>query len=181
MTTPFEISNSNKYGVLQNQPQNKNPLIETRYRFSTRKIPNVTYMCQGLHLPGMKIEVAKQETLFNPMGYPAGQIQQQELKIDFLVEESFDNWFEMYNWIKECSNYTDFSDYTSVSKNIISDATVLILDSKQNPKIKFQFQNVFPVELSTINFETTSPDATMVSVEARFHFTDYSVTKLYND
>ena len=50
--------------------------------------------------------------------------------------------------------------------NLFSDATLQILTSSENPNFKIIFQDMFPVELSTLNFDATSEDVAYFTAES---------------
>ena len=164
-----------KIGFLANQPENNNLAEINAFKLVIGKIPETTYFCQKANLPGISIGEVRQETPFNPVLYPGGQVTHEEFSVDFVVSEDLTNWLEIYNWIQSCSTYTDFDSIVPESKSMVSDATLFILNSKNNLNHTVRFQNLFPKSLGSIDFNYTDTElATLVST-VTFAFTYYEI------
>ncbi len=165
-------------GITRLQPENKNTLLRTHHRFNLRKVPTFSYFCQSANVPGISISVVNQPTVFNPIKRPGGEVIQDQLNIRFLVDENFKNWREIFTWIKECSNYTDFSDYKSPELHLNSQATLHLLNSSNNPQVVIRFEGLFPVMLGGLNFDSTISDAEAQYCDASFAFTSFTVSDI---
>lgn len=166
------------YGLIQNQPQNKNNLLATRFRFITSKIPNVVYFCQSVQIPGLKIGIVDQYTIFNPIKRPGGEVRQEDLSLTFLMDENLLGWSDIRNWILECSNYIDFDKYKKPEVHLVDDALLLILDNNNNPKYKIQFTGLFPNTLGGIQFDSKMSESQFLIADALFSYTSYEIYKL---
>ena len=180
MTTPPQIPDPVTYGVLQGQPGNKNPLLKSRFQFRTRKIPNTTYFCQSANVPGVSITNVEQQTIFNPVARPGGVVVHEPLKLQFLIDEEMVNWREIFTWIRECSDYVDFAEYKGPEKHLISDATLMILDSNQIPKFRVTFDGIFPTKLSSVEFAATVREAENIFADVTFAFTSFKIENIYS-
>jgi hypothetical protein len=55
-----------------------------------------------------------------------------------------------------------------------SDATLTILSGLNNPILRIQYLNVFPLSISDINFDTTQSADTILTATATFRYQSYN-------
>ena len=82
---------------------------------------------------------------------------------------------EIYDWQGGVEN---FLQPANSELNLFSDATLQVLTSKENPNFKITFQDMFPVELSTLNFDATSEDIQYFTADVTFKYTIYNITDM---
>ena len=123
--------------------------------------------------------------------YSYDKVQFEDFTFRFLVDENLENYMEIYNWIRglgypesldeiykwQQSNES-FSQPHNSELNLFSDATLQILTSKENPNFKVIFQDMFPTELSTLNFDATTEDIQYFTADATFKYTIYNITDM---
>ena len=167
-----------KVGFLANQPENINLAEINAFKLVIGKIPETTYFCQKANLPGISIQEIRQQTPFNPVLYPGGQVTHEQFTVDFVVSENLTNWLEIYRWIRSCSTYKDFNEVVDVDKSLVSDATLFILNSKNNLNYTVKFHNLFPKALTSIEFDYADTElSTLISsVDFAFSYYDIEVT-----
>lgn len=164
-----------KIGFVANQPSNENLLEINGFKLVISKIPETTYFCQTANLPGISIEALPQQTMFNPVLFPGGNVAHESFSVKFVVSESLNNWREIYNWIMSCSTYTDFSKIVDTDKSLVSDATLFILNSKNGLTHTVRFYNLFPKSLSSIEFDFTDTELTTLVSSVEFAFSHYEI------
>ena len=62
--------------------------------------------------------------------------------------------------------------------NEYSDATLIVYNSSFNEIVKVKFRDVFPVSLSTINFDASVGDIDYVTADATFKYSIYDIEVL---
>ena len=159
------------------QVDNLNPLLPTYFQFSMKRCPSVTYFCQSANLPGLSVETIPQPTRFVNIPHTLGTPEFEDLTINFVVDENLNNWLELYDWMRSTVTTKDHKEYDDAPEHY-SDDSLTILNSAMLPKIRVAFENIFPVSLSALEFDstTTTPDALIGS--ATFRYTTYEITKL---
>jgi len=157
--------------------KNLNPLYPTYFQFSLARTPLLTYFCQGVNLPGIELGMIDQPTRFVSIPHSAGAVEFEDLTVSFIVDETLDNWLEIYNWMRSASNTKDFKEYED-SKEHYVDATLTVLNSSMTPQIRVEYENIIPTSLSALEFDSTvsTPEALIAS--ATFKYTTYEITKL---
>ena len=165
-------------------PSNINHLTPIAYRFNIRKIPNVVYFCQSVNIPGISFSSTVQTTPFSPINIQGDTLFYEDLTIRFLVDEDLEAYTEIFNWItaltapKAFSQYKTERDTNKVLRrstgNLFSSAELIILNNNMNPNKEVIFDDVFPVSLSSIEFDSGSTLDTL-SATVTFKYTTYSI------
>lgn len=164
-----------KAGFFANQPENNNLAEINAFKLVIGKIPETTYFCQKANLPGISISEVRQETVFNPILYPGGQVTHESFSVDFVVSEDLTNWLEIYRWIRSCSTYEDTNDLVSLEKSLVSDASLYVLNSKNNLNLTVRFKHLFPKTLTSIDFNYTDTELSTLISTVEFAFTSYEI------
>ena len=169
---------------VKRQPSNINHLTPIAYRFNIRKIPNVVYFCQSVNIPGISFSSTVQTTPFSPINIQGDTLFYEDLTIRFLVDEDLEAYTEIFNWItaltapKAFSQYKTERDTNKVLRrstgNLFSSAELIILNNNMNPNKEIIFDDVFPVSLSSIEFDSGSTLDTL-SATVTFKYTTYSI------
>jgi hypothetical protein len=71
--------------------------------------------------------------------------------------------------------------YKQEGDDIYSDGTLQILSSNLVPKFNVNFQDLFPVSLTTLTFDATDTDIEYFTADASFKYTSYNLTNLKNE
>lgn len=165
-------------------PSNINPLSPTGFRFTISKLPELEFFSQQVNLPGITLGEPEFGTPYTKVPVPGETLTFDQLRIQFLVSEDLSNFRAIHNWLyglgfpisneqySEFIGSQDIALYDELTKNF-SDATLLILTNNSNPGIIVNFRNVFPVELSTLEFTAVENDINYLVGTASFRFSYY--------
>tara|TARA_R100001129_G_C5262515_1_gene231637 strand:+ start:185 stop:784 length:600 start_codon:yes stop_codon:yes gene_type:complete len=167
--------------------QNRNFLQPTGFRFQVSRAPKVTFFGNAVNIPGMTLRTARQTTPgLKDIDLPGEIIDFEDLTLRFLVDEDLQNYMEIQDWIRGLGfpeNYKEIYDlqadgFRSViaekqGLNIFSDGSLTVLDSMQNDNFKVVFKDLFPVSLSTIEFDATIADMEYFTAEVTFKYLIY--------
>ena len=121
---------------------------------------------------------------FSPINIQGDTLFYEDLTIRFLVDEDLEAYTEIFNWItaltapKAFSQYKTERDTNKVLRrstgNLFSSAELIILNNNMNPNKEVIFDDVFPVSLSSIEFDSGSTLDTL-SATVTFKYTTYSI------
>jgi hypothetical protein len=164
-------------------PQGLNPLSPNGFNFSISKVPNVTFFCQQASIPGITLGDPSFSTPFSTQPLPGDTLSYEPLNVQFLIDEEMLNFNIVYNWIislgfpESYSQYTtllanDKTQYDELAKNL-SDGTLQILDSNNNPIRSITFYDMFPTSLETLTFASTNDGVNYLIGSATFKFGHY--------
>ena len=170
------------------QIENRNFLAPTGFKFQLNRTPKVAYFGNAVNIPSIDLGVAEQPTYQRDIPLPGDKLQFADLSLRFLVDESLENYMEIQNWmrglgfpesLKEVYDFqkekSDISQPIKSQLNLYSDGTLTILDSNNIPKFKLIFENLFPTNLTTLEFDATQTDLEYFTAEVTFKYTIYNI------
>jgi hypothetical protein len=174
--------------AIDNQVQNRNFLQPTGFKFGLERSPKVAFFCNSANIPGMTLGIANQPTYLRDIPTPGDKIDFEDLNLRFLVDEDFENYMELYTWIRGLGFPESLQEIYDLQKekrdrvhdhtrglNIYSDGTLLILNSSQNLEFKVVFRDLFPYSLSTIQFDATDSTLEYFTADVSFKYTIFDV------
>jgi hypothetical protein len=177
--------------IFDRQIQNRNFLSPTGFEFTLNRAPKVSFFSNSSNIPGLTLGVAVQPTYLKDIDTPGDKIQFEDFTLRFLVDENLENYMEIHNWIKglgypesldeiyELQNQKNNSNVTVSDKmNIYSDGTLTILGSSFKPNFKIKFKDLWPYNLSSLNFDATDSDIEYFTAEVTFKYTIYNIVSL---
>ena len=178
------MAKANPYG----QIENRNFLAPVGFKFSMRRSPKVAFFCQSANIPDLSLGIAIQPNFLRDIPTPGDKIDFGDLNLTFLVDENLENFMEIQNWmrglgfpesLKEIYGFqqekSDLSQPIKSQLNLYSDGTLTVLNSSNIPKFKLIFENLFPVSLTTLEFDATQTDLEYFTAEVTFKYTIYNI------
>jgi len=171
--------------ALDTTPQNKNFLNPLNFKFSLKRAPNVNFFIQKVNIPSISLPSMDIPTMFNPIPIPHTHMEYGELGITFKVDEDFQNYLEIHNWIRALGFPEQFEERTAISSKpeytgdgLYSDISLIILNSARKPNYEFVFRSAFPIDLSSVDFDTSDTDVDYVSASATFKYMLFDIAKI---
>ena len=169
--------------ALKRQPDNINALQPTAFRFVLSNSPETVYFCQSVQLPS--ISVNSTDVLSGAVTFqvPDPKVTFEPLSLSFIVNEDMGNYLELYNWILSFANIDGYSNPTKTlgdPSDYKVDGSLILLNSYSNPHMIITFKDMFPTNLSTIEFSTTESDITPIISTATFNYRSYEIETLYS-
>ena len=168
--------------ALQNQPDNISFLSPIGFKFQLNNFPEVNYFVQSASLPGISISSISVPTPLKAIDLAGDEVNFEELTIKFIVDENMKNWLSIYDWIIGLGFPTEEGQAKykklSESSELTTDATLTVLTGNMNPQINFVFQNCFPLNLSSIAFDSGGTDIDYVTADVSFRYDVYTVQNL---
>jgi hypothetical protein len=166
----------------------QNYLKPNSFRFQIAKLPNITYTCQSANLPPLVMSAAQQNSPFVDIPHPGDKIVFGEFNIKFLINEDMSNYKELYDWIVsmgvpsrgeqwgQLGNRASTFDADKYQSNF-SDANLIILNSNNNPVVRLNFQDLFPVSIEGLEFDLTTAGMEYFVGIAAFRYKLFTVTQ----
>jgi hypothetical protein len=113
----------------------------------------------------------------------------QDFTLRFLVDENLENYMQIQNWMRGIafpdnlteiyrlwSGKADFADSDPKNPdNLVSDGTLMVLDSTNNPQFMVKYSDLWPTELTTLQFDATPGDIDYFTAEVTFKYTIYEI------
>ena len=123
-------------------------------------------------MPGISISSISVPTPLKAIDIAGDEVSFEGLSIKFIVDENMKNWLSIYDWIIGLGFPTKEGQvkYKKLSENseLTTDATLTVLTGNMNPQINFRFQDCFPLNLSSIAFDSGGTDVDYVTADVSF-------------
>lgn len=165
--------------MVQNIKQNY--LSPVEFRFVIKRLPYTTFFTQSVSLPGVSINPVEQSTPFKNLYFTGDKLLYDQFTVNFRVNENMDNYMEIYNWMVGLSfpeNFEQFANLDDSQDGLYSDASVLVMNSGRNPNILYKFKDIFPINLSNLDLDTTVADIDYVPANVTFQIGSYDIEVL---
>ena len=165
------------------QPTNKSFLSNNKFQFAIARLPNIEFFIQSANLPAMTLLTTDTQTPFTRISVPGNILVFDLLTITCIMDEDMQSWFEIYNWITQLGNPTNRNKIGNLTvapgalNSITSDATLTINTNSNNPNVRITFKDLYPTELSGMQFSSIEGQDFLTS-NISFAYTTYTAVKL---
>lgn len=159
----------------------QNFLSPIGFRFTIKRLPNVEFFIQGATVPGINMSPTLSATPFKTLRFAGDKLEHETFTVTVRLDEYMESYNEIFNWMVGLTKPDSFDQYKNLKgsdNGLYSDASLIILDSKGNPGIEVHYKDVFPVSLSTINFDTTQTDVNYATCDITFEHNGHTVKKI---
>ncbi len=170
--------------ALSNQIQNRNFLSPVGFKFTLTKDPKVSFFCNSARIPEINLSLTQQPSYLKDLDIPGGKLQYGDLNIRFLVDEDMVNYMSIHNWLtglgfpettQQFKNLTTDENNLQDSKLQFSDGSLYVLDSSYNTTAVVKFKDLFPISLSSLEFNATQTDVQYFTADVIFKYTVYNI------
>lgn len=170
------------------QPDNKNFLSPIGFQFSIQKLPHVNYFCTTATIPEVNIGTIDQlDTPFIRLPEPGDKLDFGELNLRFRIDEDMKNYQEIFDWLISLG-YPDNFEQRAIhrranpqnvsSETIFSDASLIIMTNQYRPNIEVKFVDMFPLNLTSVEFNVEQTDIEYLSADVSFRYRSYSINTI---
>ena len=173
----------------ERQIENRNFLSPIGFKFSLTKAPKVSFFSNTAQIPGLTLMAAEQPTYLKDIPRPGDKMEFQDFTLRFLVDENLENYMQIQNWMRGIafpdnlteiyrlwSGKADFADSDPKNPdNLVSDGTLMVLDSTNNPQFMVIYSDLWPTELTSLQFDATPGDIDYFTAEVTFKYTIYEI------
>ena len=177
------------------QPSNNNFLSPLGFRFIVEKLPNVNFFCQSASLPSVSLAEVEVQNPLVRIPYAGTKLTYAPLDIRFRVDEDMKNYLEIYNWMQGLGTPESTDQYKELNKlaavpsagtskigpvmqGIFSDGSIVVMTSAQNPNMKIGFVDLYPVNLSPLQFDVTGTDVAYLEADCTFNYRQFTVVSI---
>lgn len=175
---------SNMTNAVEQIPENKNHASGLTFKFGFKRTPNMNYFIQKCNCPGISVGAIDRATPLR--SYPIignNSWVFDNFLMSFKIAEDFSNWMEIYNWLQAnyAPDHTDqrINDKTApAGEKTYSDGTLIVYDSKYNPIIEVTMTDMFPINLTGLQFDSTSGEVVLLDSTAEFRFKSFNVRQI---
>ena len=167
------------------QIANRNFLSGVAFKFNLAKFPKVDFFSNSAIIPVLNLELAQQASYLKNIAVPGERLTYGDFTLRFLVDENMENYKSVYDWLtglgfpettKEYADIIKDSDGQRDPKEAFCDGTLRILNSNYREVAKVKFSDLFPVSLTSLDFDATNTDVQFFTAEATFKYTLYKLS-----
>lgn len=168
--------------------RNGNLLPSDGFKVIIDHFPSIGILCQGVFIPGLMLGEVMTSTPFTHLNIAGDKLSYEKLSMTVAIDEDMEIYREVNQWIKGIAFPEGFHQYgkTRLKENIkeptydpiYSDITVILLNNKGIPNIKFVFKDAYPIIIGGVQLSTTSSDDAHETTEISFAFTGYTIEKI---
>jgi hypothetical protein len=160
-----------------------NYLSPLEFRVTIDRLPHVEFFTQQTNIPGISSSPVVVPTRFNKTYHSGEEIEFSNLDLTFIVDEKMENYREIFSWIVGLNFPENHQQYTNVisttnDRSVVSDMSIIVMNSKKNPSIAFRFKNCFPISLGEVSLNTTDTDVVYPQVTASFQYDTFDIEML---
>ena len=183
------------------QPTSLDYASPTQFKFQITKLPKVEYFCTSVNLPALALSEVRQPTPFVDVPLPGTTLSYSPLNMNFLVDENLENFQEIHGWLRGLGfpeSYTEYADGLSAGSDrapsstgsvssepgkvkfgapsqaaFFSDATLVILTSKNNPIKEVRFRDVYPTNIGELQYDQQAADVQYLTASVTFNYRGY--------
>ena len=170
--------------AFRNQIQNRNFLSGVAFKFNLAKFPKVDFFSNSARIPELNLELAQQSSYLKNLAVPGERLTFGDFTLRFLVDENMENYQAIYSWLtglgfpettKEFAEIIKDKDGQRDPKEAFCDGTLRILNSNYREVGKVKFNDLFPISLTSLDFDATNTDVQYFTAEATFKYTIYDL------
>jgi len=166
------------------QIDNRNFLSPVGFKFTLTKEPKVTFFCNSARIPEISLGTATQPSYLKDIDIPGDKLSYGDFSLRFLVDENLENYMAIHNWMRglgypeTTQNFKELLENDEGQRDIqeqFSDGSLHILNSNFRDVAIVRFESLFPVTLSSLEFEASENDTNYFTAEVSFKYTIYNI------
>ena len=166
------------------QINNRNFLSPVGFRFTLAKEPKVAFFSNSVRIPEITLGTTLQPSYLKDVDVPGDKLTYGDFSLRFLVDENLVNYMAIHNWITGLGYPESTDQFKTLTTNSegetdlleqFSDGSLHILNSNYRIVATVKFRDLFPVSLSSLDFEATDTDVNYFTAEVTFKYTIYDI------
>jgi hypothetical protein len=158
-----------------------------RFYFDVSMFPDVAFSVQMATIPSVTLGVASYANPMQDVHFPGEKLTYEPLTVRMMIDEELRSYVELYGWMRQLAFPIGVADLASTAMTKahippganpgmpMSDAHLIILDSNNNPVMKFTFRGAFPIFLGELKFDTTEDGNTYLFCDVEFAYTYFTI------
>ena len=150
---------------------NYNAAIQTSFMLEIPKFKELNYFIQTAEVPGLTMAGVDAPFKNFQGSVPSNRIDFDQLNLTFLVDEEWENWYSIVQWMKRIRR----NDRPILDD--MSDLTLHLTDSNKNLNKQIIFRGAYPVLLGTLPLESAVVDTNPLVCSLAFRYQEYEMKK----
>ena len=189
--------------ALMRQPTVFDYSQQSQFKVFLPLFPTTEWFVVRANVPGVSLGQAVQTTPMIDMPIIGDKLTYDDFYVTFLVDEQLKNYTEMHDWLINCAApqmrsqfqgkerpagipqrpQTEIMDLIlgnvkSSDRDLYSNLDLFIMSSKNNPVVKIQMVEAFPISLTNIEYSHQESDVTYAECTATFAFSYFTISAI---
>lgn len=171
--------------AIDQTPTNRNFLSPLKFSLQIKKAPHVNFFLQGVNLPPISMTPAVTPNPFVDIPNHGEHLRFGELTVRYKVDEDFQNYQELYNWLIALGKPENFDQYRDLQNNpiytgdtIYSDISIIANRSTDMGHYEISFTDAYPIAVADIKFNTDLEDVMFITSSATFRYTNFTLKQI---
>ena len=205
-TDPYSgtaTATSGQGDALSRQPTVFDYSQQSQFKVFLPLFPTTEWFVVRANVPGVSLGQAVQTTPMLDMPIIGDKLTYDDFYVTFLVDEELKNYTEMHDWLINCAApekrsqfrgkerpdgipkrpQTDIMDLVlgnvkESDRDLYSNLDLFIMSSKNNPVVKIQMVEAFPISLTNIEYSHQESDVTYAECTATFAFSYFTISTI---
>lgn len=160
-------------------------LLQTKdFELVIERLPAMTYFCIEAPIPAVSSNAARYPTPFTPVKYPGDQLVYDQFTCRFRVNADLSNYRAILNWMEEYGTPDNFDQYNTPgvsekqqARAKMSAASLFVFTNKYNPHLEFRFEDMFPVNLGSLQIISAQAGVTYLTCDVTFDYTKFTLAE----
>ena len=162
------------------QPSNRNFLNPIGYLLKLEKFEGVDFFCQSVNVPDVTMPTTEVASPFRNLPIiPGGGVTFGDLTVRFIVDEDLKNYMSIHKWMRDNGN-ADQMERTTPKGDILTRGLLQIVTNQYNPAFNIVFEDLFPVALTSLQFDATITDVEYITAEVTFKHQQFFIRDTNN-
>jgi len=143
-----------------------------------KKFGNLEFFAQSFTHPSTTLSAVEVPfSRITGIPVPGDAITFGEVIISVLLDEDFNAYTEMFNWLNDAvqTNFTTQTDRTTSKYPTFSDMRIVALTSHNNKNKTFKYIDAFPTSVGDITFEATNAGVEYITFMTTFRFSYFEI------
>ena len=205
-TDPYSgtaTATSGQGDALSRQPTVFDYSQQSQFKVFLPLFPTTEWFVVRANVPGFSLGQAVQTTPMIDMPIIGDKLTYDDFYVTFLVDEQLKNYTEMHDWLINCAApqmrsqfqgkerpagipkrpQTEIMDLIlgnvpESDRDLYSNLDLFIMSSKNNPVVKIQMVEAFPISLTNIEYSHQESDVTYAECTATFAFSYFTISAI---
>ena len=205
-TDPYSgtaTATSGQGDALSRQPTVFDYSQQSQFKVFLPLFPTTEWFVVRANIPGVSLGQAVQTTPMIDMPIIGDKLTYDDFYVTFLVDEELKNYTEMHDWLINCAAPERRSQFQGKARpdgipqrpqtemmdlllgnvkqsdrDLYSNLDLFIMSSKNNPVVKIQMVEAFPISLTNIEYSHQESDVTYAECTATFAFSYFTISTI---
>jgi hypothetical protein len=143
-----------------------------------KKFGNLEFFAQSIDHPSVGIAAAEMPFRRTNIHMAGDKLTYGQLSANIILDENMSAYTEMYDWVKrlvEEENSTKYDNRYTNAQTTAIDISVIVLSSSNNQVRKIKYIDCIPIDIGSINFQSTTEDIQYLTFPVTFAFTYFEI------